>query len=58
MKKIYNKEIEKQIIELKKQLIFYKIKKATKQNIKPHVIKNTKYQISKLFTLDKLQSIQ
>lgn len=56
MKKIYNKDIEKQIIELKKELIFYKIKKATKQDIKPHIVKHTKRKISKLFTLDKLQS--
>lgn len=46
-----NQELNNKIIELKKQLIFLKIKVATKQKIKFHTIKQTKRKIAQLFTL-------
>nr|ARW60247.1 ribosomal protein L29 [Laurencieae sp.] len=45
---------EKQIINLKKELVFLKIKQKTKQNIKPHLIKKIKNKISKILTFDRL----
>lgn len=44
-------KIQNKIIELKKELILLNIKKVTKQNIKSHLIKKNKYQISQLLTL-------
>ena len=46
-----NQELNDKIIELKKQLVFLKIKIATKQKIKFHTIKQTKQKIAQLFTL-------
>jgi len=43
--------IENKIIELKKELIFLKIKQKTQQKFTPHIIKKTKHQISQLLTL-------
>ena len=42
--------IDEQIIMLRKELIEYKIKKSTKQEIKPHLIKKIKYKIANLLT--------
>ena len=50
-------DIDKNIIKLKKELMIYRIKKASKQTIKPHIIKKTKYQIAKILTLKTLNSI-
>lgn len=44
-------DIQNKIIELKKELILLNIKKVTKQNIKSHLIKKNKHQISQLLTL-------
>lgn len=55
MKKLETLDIEtiqNKIIELKKELIVYQIKKATKQNIKTHIIKNIKHEISQMLTLE------
>nr|CRF40163.1 Ribosomal protein L29 [Laurencia snackeyi] len=42
---------EEIIINLKKELIFMNIKRKTKQDIKPHLIKQIKNKISRIFTL-------
>nr|QCI06451.1 ribosomal protein L29 [Dictyurus purpurascens] len=44
-------EIEKKVIEIKKELIFLQIKQKTKQKIKTHLIKEKKNQIAQLLTL-------
>nr|YP_009393145.1 ribosomal protein L29 [Bostrychia moritziana]ARW61707.1 ribosomal protein L29 [Bostrychia moritziana] len=41
-------EINNKIIELKKELIILKVKKTTKQTVKPHIIKKIKYKISQM----------
>nr|YP_009397281.1 ribosomal protein L29 [Thuretia quercifolia]ARW66467.1 ribosomal protein L29 [Thuretia quercifolia] len=45
-------EIKEKIIELKKEIIFLKIKEKTKQKIKYHLMKEKKHQIAQLLTLE------
>ena len=45
------KEIENKISKLKIEILNFKIQKATRQNIKPHVFKHTKHTIAQLLTL-------
>nr|QCI04326.1 ribosomal protein L29 [Anotrichium furcellatum] len=45
-----SKDIDEQIMILKKELIHYRMKKSARQEIKPHLIKNTKYKIANLLT--------
>ena len=53
MDKNYNNtNLTNEIIDLKKQLIFYKMKQNTKQDIKPHTIKNIKHKIAQILTLE------
>nr|YP_009398519.1 ribosomal protein L29 [Lophocladia kuetzingii]ARW67705.1 ribosomal protein L29 [Lophocladia kuetzingii] len=47
-KKLEYSEKNKEVSELKKELIFLRIKKATKQNIKSHEIKKIKYKVSEV----------
>nr|QCI08621.1 ribosomal protein L29 [Spermothamnion repens] len=47
---INENESHKTILDLKKELVFYKIKKATKQDIKPHITKNIKHRIAQILT--------
>lgn len=49
-------EIQAKILQLKKELILLKIKKTTKQKIKPHIIKKIKHQISQMLRLEKLKT--
>ena len=49
--KLTLKEIEEKILELKKEILTLNIKKATKQNIKPHTLKHIKHKIAQLLTL-------
>nr|ARW68753.1 ribosomal protein L29 [Palisada sp.] len=49
----YSDDQEELIINLKKELVILNIKHATKQNFKPHLIKQIKNRISKILTLDK-----
>ena len=51
MRDLTIEDIQKKIIELKKELILLNIKKVTRQNIKSHLIKKNKHQISQLLTL-------
>lgn len=45
-------EINSKILELKKEIFYLKLKKATKQNIKPHTIKHKKRELAQLLTLE------
>ena len=50
--KILNKNTEEEIIiNLKKELVLMNIKRKTKQDIKPHLIKQIKNKISRILTL-------
>lgn len=49
-------QVQDQILEIKKELIKCQIKKNTKQDIKPHVIKKLKHQLSQLLTLETLKT--
>nr|WOA02434.1 ribosomal protein L29 [Gloiopeltis furcata] len=45
--------IESEIIKLKKEFFFLKVKQATKQPVKPHIFKNTKHKLAQLLTLER-----
>ena len=49
----YSQDQEKLIISLKKELVILNIKRAAKQNFKPHLVKEIKNRISKILTLGK-----
>ncbi|KAI0556440.1 60S ribosomal protein L29 (chloroplast) [Gracilaria domingensis] len=44
-------EIQKKIIELKKEIFQLKLKQTTRQNIKPHLFKHKKRQLAQLLTI-------
>nr|WMP11885.1 50S ribosomal protein L29 [Laurencia australis]WMP12096.1 50S ribosomal protein L29 [Laurencia australis] len=50
-KTIYTNTQEETILSLKKELIFMNIKRKTRQEIKPHLIKQVKNKISKIIIL-------
>lgn len=54
IKKLDDEELESKIIELKKQLISYRIKLGTKQKIKSHEPKKAKKQIAQILTIKTL----
>nr|QCI08274.1 ribosomal protein L29 [Pterothamnion crispum] len=47
--------IANNINELKKEIIFLKVKQATQQNIKPHLFKNKKNELAQMLTLETLK---
>nr|YP_009392315.1 ribosomal protein L29 [Osmundaria fimbriata]ARW60877.1 ribosomal protein L29 [Osmundaria fimbriata] len=47
------KNLENEIVELKKKLVILRIEKITKQKIKTHLIKETKHKISQMLMLIK-----
>nr|YP_010196408.1 ribosomal protein L29 [Gracilaria cearensis]UAD83805.1 ribosomal protein L29 [Gracilaria cearensis] len=51
IKHLTRSEIQKKIIELKKEIFELKIKQATRQNIKPHLFKHKKHQLAQLLTI-------
>nr|YP_009315796.1 Ribosomal protein L29 [Trichogloeopsis pedicellata]SCW24454.1 Ribosomal protein L29 [Trichogloeopsis pedicellata] len=46
-----SQNIENQINELKKILLDFRVKQATKQSLKPHLIRKYKKQIARLMTV-------
>nr|AZL88008.1 ribosomal protein L29 [Harveyella mirabilis] len=54
---IKNKHLIQESIELKKQLIFLKIKKKTEQKINIHIIKKTQHKISQILQLHRFNQI-
>lgn len=48
-------QIDQTIDNMRKAIILTKIKNKTKQNIKPHELKNKKYQLAQLLTLKTLK---
>nr|YP_010198042.1 ribosomal protein L29 [Gracilaria multipartita]UAD86458.1 ribosomal protein L29 [Gracilaria multipartita] len=51
IKHLTGSEIQKKIIELKKEIFELKLKQTTRQNIKPHLFKHKKHQLSQLLTI-------
>nr|YP_009296349.1 ribosomal protein L29 [Sebdenia flabellata]AOM65284.1 ribosomal protein L29 [Sebdenia flabellata] len=47
-----SEEINKKIINLKKEILHLKLKIATKQNIKPHIFKYKKHELAQLLMLE------
>nr|YP_009732288.1 50S ribosomal protein L29 [Gracilaria spinulosa]QHS70820.1 50S ribosomal protein L29 [Gracilaria spinulosa] len=51
IKHLKNSEIQKKIVELKKEIFELKLKQTTRQNIKPHLFKHKKHQLAQLLTI-------
>nr|UEQ12244.1 ribosomal protein L29 [Batrachospermum sp.] len=51
IKKLNDKEIEDEIFNIKKTLFDFRMKRATKQLIKPHLFKLYKRQLAKILTI-------
>nr|YP_010195584.1 ribosomal protein L29 [Gracilaria baiana]UAD82981.1 ribosomal protein L29 [Gracilaria baiana] len=51
IKHLTRSEIQKKIIELKKEIFQLKLKQTTRQNIKPHLFKHKKRQLAQLLTI-------
>jgi|TARA_B100000768_G_C11067960_1_gene285295 large subunit ribosomal protein L29 len=49
--------IEKTILDLSKELVELRIKKATRQNFKPHNFKHIKRKLSQLLTVQNLKKL-
>ncbi|CCP38127.1 50S ribosomal protein L29 (plastid) [Chondrus crispus] len=47
-----NEKIEARIIEIKKDLLQLKIKKATRQSFKPHIFKHKRHELAQLLTIE------
>lgn len=54
IKKLSSENLNLKVVNLKKQLLFLKIKMATKQQIRCNQIKQTKKQIAQLLTIETL----
>lgn len=44
-------ELDIQILKIKKELLYFRIQKATFSPVAPHLIKKTKHQLAQLLTL-------
>nr|YP_009244617.1 ribosomal protein L29 [Agarophyton chilense]AMK96859.1 ribosomal protein L29 [Agarophyton chilense]ASP44753.1 50S ribosomal protein L29 [Agarophyton chilense]UAD84415.1 ribosomal protein L29 [Agarophyton chilense] len=53
IKHFTDKEIKEKIVELKQEIFDLKLKKATRQNVKPHLFKHKKHQLAQLLTIKK-----
>nr|YP_009395220.1 ribosomal protein L29 [Bryothamnion seaforthii]ARW63988.1 ribosomal protein L29 [Bryothamnion seaforthii] len=51
-------DLDQNIIKLKKELVFLRIKKVTKQKTKPHLIRKTKNRISQIRTIKTINKLQ
>nr|YP_009732086.1 50S ribosomal protein L29 [Gracilaria edulis]QHS70613.1 50S ribosomal protein L29 [Gracilaria edulis]UAD85641.1 ribosomal protein L29 [Gracilaria edulis] len=51
IRNLTKEEIKEKIIEIKKEILELKFKQATKQNIKSHLFKHKKHQLSQLLTI-------
>ena len=48
-------DIQNRIINIKKEIIELNIKKATKQNIKSHILKNKQHELAQLLTIETIK---
>lgn len=48
-------EIQDKIIKIKKEIIELNIKKATKQNIKSHTLKEKKHELAQILTIETIK---
>jgi large subunit ribosomal protein L29 len=51
IKKLNNKQIEDEIFNIKKALFDFRMKRATRQPIKPHLYRLYKHQLAKILTI-------
>nr|YP_010197633.1 ribosomal protein L29 [Gracilaria flabelliformis subsp. simplex]UAD86049.1 ribosomal protein L29 [Gracilaria flabelliformis subsp. simplex] len=51
IKHLTDSEIQKKIIEIKKEIFDLKLKQTTRQNIKSHLFKHKKHQLAQLLTI-------
>nr|QVY58039.1 50S ribosomal protein L29 [Betaphycus gelatinus] len=51
IKNLNIKEIEKKIIEIKKEIFDLQIKKYTRQSLKNHIFKHKKHKLAQLMTI-------
>jgi large subunit ribosomal protein L29 len=51
LKKLDDESIHEQILSLKKELFTLRLKKATRQSLKPHLFIHTKRKLSQLLTI-------
>lgn len=51
IKKLNNKQIEDEIFNIKKTLFDFRMKRATRQPIKPHLFKLYKRQLARILTI-------
>ena len=52
LKNFDNETLNKEIVNIKKQLFELRLKKATRQSFKPHLFKHNKRKIAQLLTLE------
>ena len=52
LKTLSNENLFEEILNLKKELFDLRLKKATRQSIKPHLFKQSKHKIAQLLTLE------
>nr|QOS04570.1 50S ribosomal protein L29 [Sarcopeltis skottsbergii] len=52
MQNLTTQKIEDRIIEIKKDLLQLKIKKATRQSFKSHIFKHKKHELAQLLTIE------
>ena len=51
IRKMNAKDIENNIIEIKKTLLDFRIKQATRQSFKPHLVRQYKKQLARIMTV-------
>jgi large subunit ribosomal protein L29 len=51
LKNLSTEDIKKEILVAKKELFDLRLKKATRQSLKPHIFKHTKRKVAQLLTL-------
>jgi len=57
LKNVKNENINEKILSLTKELVELRLKKATRQKIKPHMFTHKKRQLSQLLTLENLKKL-
>jgi large subunit ribosomal protein L29 len=53
-----NEQIREEILNLKRVLFDFRLKQATRQSIKPHILKMHKRQVARIMTIEHQRQIQ
>nr|YP_010988264.1 ribosomal protein L29 [Rhodochorton tenue]WOK79460.1 ribosomal protein L29 [Rhodochorton tenue] len=51
IRKLSEQKMQEEILEIKKRLFDFRLKQATRQTIKPHILKAYKNQLAKIMTI-------